>query len=88
DNTMQITGGQMSKITITLAKDAANRNCTVTPSTGSITPAQAAGDTSFTWVGDASSVTFTVAHDTDLGSDGPNTRGQIRFTSVEIFPAE
>ncbi len=88
DNTMQVSGGRMTKIVFTLASDAGYRYTEMTPSTGAISPAQAEGDTSFTWVGDASSVTFTVGHDATLGSDGADKRGQIRFTQLEITAAE
>lgn len=84
DNTMAISGSTMTSITFTLASDAAYRYTTVACSTGSITPAQAEGDTSFTWVGNASSVTFTVGHDATLGTDGADKRGQIRFTQIDI----
>lgn len=87
DNTMEVSGQRMTKITFTLSSDAGYRYTTVTPSTGSITPAQATGDTSFTWVGDASSVTFTVGHDATLGSES-DKRGQIRFTKLEIVTAK
>ncbi len=88
DNTIEISGGRMAKITFTLASDAGGRYTTMTPSTGEISPAQAAGDTSFTWVGDATSVTFTVGHDATLGTDGSGARGQVRFTSISIAQAK
>ena len=88
DNTMAVSGGRMTKIVFTLASDAAGRYTYMTPSTGTITPAQAAGDTSFTWVGDATEVTFTVGHDADLGTDGSSKRGQVRFTKLEITAAK
>ncbi|MBD5213291.1 MAG: hypothetical protein HDS75_00525 [Bacteroidales bacterium] len=84
DNTIEISGPTMTSITFTLASDAAFRYTTVDCSTGSISPTQAEGDTSFTWVGDASSVTFTVGHDATLGTDGADKRGQIRFTQLDI----
>lgn len=87
-NTMKINGGTMTKIVVTLAKDAGYRYTTVTPSTGEISPAQATGDTSFTWVGNASEVIFTVGDYATMGSDGASKAGQIRFTSVEITPAK
>ncbi len=86
-NTLSISGGTMTAITFTLAKDAGFRYTTVQCSTGSISPAQAEGDTSFTWVGNASEVTFTVDADATLGSDGPEKRGQIRFTQIGITAA-
>ncbi len=87
-NTLSISGGTMTAITFTLAKDAGFRYTTVQCSTGSISPAQAEGDTSFTWVGNASEVTFTVDADATLGSDGPEKRGQIRFTQIGITAAK
>ncbi len=88
DNTIQIKGGRMTSIVFKIASTNKARYTTVTPSTGSITPAQAEGDTSFTWVGDASSVTFTVGHDATLGSDGSGKRGQIHFTQIDITAAK
>lgn len=83
NNTAQITGGTMTKIVFTLASDAGFRYTTVTASTGTIAP-QAAGDTSFTWTGNASDVTFTVGAYATLGSDGESKPGQIRFTTITI----
>ena len=88
DNTMKVSGTRMSKIVFTLSSDAKLRYTTVACSTGEISPAQAEGDTSFTWIGDASEVTFTVGHDATLGTDGPSKRGQIRFTALDITSAK
>lgn len=87
NNTMKISGAAMSKIVITLAKDAGYRYTDLTPSTGKLEPAQAKDDKTITWVGNASEVTFTVGAIATLGSE--NTKpGQIRFTSIEIFPSK
>ena len=83
-NTLTVAGTGLKSIKFVLAKDAGFRYTTVQCSTGSISPAQAEGDTEFTWVGDASEVTFTVDADATLGSDGPEKRGQIRFTQIDI----
>lgn len=83
-NTMSVSGGKLTSIKFVLAKDAGFRYTTVTCSTGAISPAQKEGDTEFTWVGDATNVTFTVSANADLGSDGPEKRGQIRFTQLDI----
>lgn len=88
DNTMEVAGGRMAKIVFKLANTMKYRYTTVTPSTGTISPAQAEGDTEFTWVGDAESVTFTIGHDATLGSDGPEKRGQIHFTQLDIYQAK
>lgn len=85
DNTMAISGKKMNKIVFTLASDAKFRYTTLTPSTGKINPAQTADDTEITWEGSASEVTFTVGHDATLGSDGPEKRGQVRFTAIKIW---
>lgn len=85
DNTFKISGKKMNKIIVTLSSDAKNRYTTFTPSTGAITPAQAAGDTQIVWEGNASEVTFTVGHDAVLGTDGAGARGQIRFTQLTIY---
>lgn len=86
-NTISISGTRMTKIVFTLASDAGYRYTTVTPSTGSISPAQASGDTSFTWVGDATEVTFTVGDIATLGTESTKP-GQIRFTAIDITPAK
>ncbi len=87
NNTMSISGARMAKIVITLAKDAGYRYTDLNPSTGSISPAQAKGDTSITWIGDATEVTFTVGAQATLGTESGKP-GQIRFTTVEIYPAK
>ena len=87
DNTIEIKGQRMTSIKFTLSSDNGYRYTTVQPSTGTISPTQAEGDTSFTWVGDASSVTFTIGHDATLGSEGSSKRGQVRFTQIDITPA-
>ncbi len=52
DNTLTIKGAAMSKIVFTLnTATGSKRYTTFTPSTGSIVPAQASGDTSITWDG-------------------------------------
>lgn len=83
-NTISVAGSGLTSITFNLASDAHFRYTTVECSTGAITPAQAKGDTSFTWVGNASEVTFTVGEQATLGDDGESKKGQIRFTSLSI----
>ncbi len=87
NNTMTISGAAMGKIVITLAKDAGYRYTDLTPSTGKIEPAQATGDTSITWVGNASEVTFTVGAIATMGSESGKP-GQIRFKAVDIYPVK
>ncbi|MDE6612147.1 MAG: hypothetical protein K2K22_06255 [Muribaculaceae bacterium] len=83
-NTISIAGSGLKSITFNLSSDAHFRYTTVECSTGSISPAQAKGDTSFTWIGDASEVSFTVGEQATLGDDGDSKKGQIRFTSLNI----
>lgn len=84
NNTMAVSAKKLTKITIQLASDAAARYTTLTPSTGTIEPAQAVGDTEVTWVGEAETVTFTVGEKATLGTDGESKAGQLRFTSLLI----
>lgn len=83
-NTISISGSQLTSVKFNLASDAGFRYTTVACSTGAISPAQAEGDTEFTWVGNATEVTFTVGEQATLGSDGESKKGQIRFTSLNI----
>lgn len=86
DNTVTISGGAMAKIVFTLnTATGAKRYTTFTPSTGALNPAQASDDSSITWTGNATSVTFTVGHDATLGSDGASKRGQVHISSIEIY---
>lgn len=87
NNTMKISGAAMSKIVITLASDAGYRYTDFTPSTGKIEPAQATGDKTITWVGNATEVTFTVGAIATYGSESTKP-GQIRFTSTTIYPSK
>lgn len=89
DNQLTVScSGKIAKIVFEIASSNSYRYTTFAPSTGKLDPAQAEGDTSVTWVGDASSVTFTVGHDATLGSDGSGKRGQIHFSKILIYPAE
>lgn len=83
-NTMKISGGKMTKIVFSLASTGDKRYTDFTCSTGTISPAQAVGDTEFTWVGDATEVTFTVGELGVYGSE--NTKpGQIHLTKFVIY---
>ncbi len=88
DNELTISGGNISKIVFEIASTNSYRYTTFTPDTGALNPAQAVGDTSVTWEGNASSITFTVGHDADLGSDGSSKRGQIHISKIYIYPAK
>lgn len=89
DNQLTVSGsGKIAKIVFEIASTNKFRYTTFTPDNGTLNPAQASGDTSITWVGDSSSVTFTVGHDATLGSDGAAKRGQIHISKILIYPAK
>ena len=89
DNTIQISGSaKIAKIVFTISDSSKFRYTTLDPSVGKMDPAQAAGDTTATWVGDSDTVTFTVGHDATLGSDGSSKRGQVHFSKIEIYTAK
>ncbi len=50
-------------------------------------PTQVVGDTTATWIGDSTDVTFTVGEIATLGSES-TTPGQFRFTKIKLFRAE
>lgn len=88
--TVQVKGDKLTKIVFTLASDAYFRYTEFKPSVGTLNPAQTTAtkethDTSITWEGDATDVTFTVGDKSTLGTDGADTAGQIRFTSITIY---
>ncbi len=86
-NTMAFSGAKMAKIVFTVNTGSMKYRYTdIVPSTGTITPAQATGDTTVTWVGDASEVTFTVGDKGVYGSESDKP-GQFHFTKIEVYPA-
>lgn len=88
DNTVTVTGPAAAKIVFSInTSTGAARYTTFTPSTGSV-GTQKAGDSSVTWTGNATSVTFTVGHDATLGSDGASKRGQMHINGIKIYPAK
>lgn len=84
-NTLTIKGAKFTKIVVTLASDAGYRYTSFTPSVGKLNPAQQKEDTTITWEGDATEVTFTVGDKATMGSDGDSKAGQIRFSKIEII---
>lgn len=82
---LTVSGEKITKIVVTLASDAAARYTEFTPSVGALNPAQAEGDTELTWVGDATSVTFTVGEKATMGTDGATKAGQVRFSSITVY---
>jgi len=73
----------MTKIVFTISKKGLARLAPITATVGEIA-AQAAGDETVTWTGDAKAVTFTVGNDAEYGTDGPAKRGQLCFTQLDI----
>lgn len=85
---LTISGPEIAKIVFTI-NDATNakRYAEFTPSTGKFEPAQAVGDKTATWVGNASEVTFTVADLGTLGTEADRP-GQIHIRTIQIIPAK
>ncbi len=88
-NTLSISSSvKIAKIEFKINGSNRYRYTDAIPSTGEISPAQAQGDTSFTWVGDSSDVTFTVGSGATHGSDGEAKPGQLHIDSITIYPAK
>lgn len=83
--TLTVSGEKITKVVVALASDAGFRYTSFTPSVGALNPAQAAGDTEITWVGDAASVTFTVGEFATMGTNGATKAGQVRFSSITVY---
>ena len=85
EGSLTVSGEKITKIVVTLASSTSKRYTTFTPNVGELSPAQAAGDTKITWVGDAKSVEFTVGAKADFGTDGNSKAGQVHFTEITIY---
>ncbi|MDE7335726.1 MAG: hypothetical protein K2N10_05400, partial [Muribaculaceae bacterium] len=85
EGSLTVSGEKITKIVVTLASSTSKRYTTFTPNVGELSPAQAAGDTEITWVGDAKSVEFTVGAKADFGTDGNSKAGQVHFTEITIY---
>ena len=81
--TITISGGDLSKVVITLASDAKYRYCAVTANEGAVAT-QAQGDAEVTWTGNTTKLVLTVGDFATLGSDGASKAGQLRFTEITI----
>ncbi len=81
--TITISGGDLSKVVITLASDAKYRYCAVTANEGAVAT-QAAGDAEVTWTGNTTNLVLTVGDKAIYGDDGENAAGQLRFTEITI----
>lgn len=80
---LSTTGDNMTQIVFHISTQGKKRLAPITANTGTIS-AQASGDETVTWTGNASSVTFTVGNNADYGSDGSTKAGQLCFTSIVI----
>ncbi|MDE6207129.1 MAG: choice-of-anchor J domain-containing protein [Muribaculaceae bacterium] len=83
-NTLTITGPTATEIVFEMVETA--QYGPFTPSTGKLDPAQAVGDTSVTWKGNATEVTFTVGDTADFATNESNRTkpGQFRFKTITI----
>ena len=81
--TITISGGDLSKVVITLASDAKFRYCAVTANEGAVAT-QAPGDAEVTWTGNTTNLVLTVGDKAIYGDDGENAAGQLRFTEITI----
>ena len=72
----------MSQIVFNISAQGRKRLAPITASEGTIA-AQVSGDTTVTWTGSATSVTFTVGDQATYGSESSKA-GQLCFTSVDI----
>lgn len=83
--TIKAASGNMTKIVFNISAQGKKRLAPITASTGTIA-AQASGDETVTWTGNANEVTFTVGEKAVYGSDGAEKAGQFDFVSV-VFGA-
>lgn len=87
NNTLNIKGSTaIAKIVFTInTATGAKRYATFSPSTGNVGE-QASGDTSITWTGNSSDITFTVGA-TSIGTEAGKP-GQVHINKIEIYPAK
>lgn len=76
-------GEKITGIVFDLSAQGLKRLAPITASEGTVA-AQASGDKTVTWTGDATSVTFTVGDNANYGSDGSSKAGQLCFSTVTI----
>lgn len=86
NNTLNIKGAAIAKIVFTInTATGAKRYANFNPSTGKVDD-QASGDTSITWTGNSSDITFTVGA-TSIGTEAGKP-GQVHIQKIEIYPAK
>ena len=76
-------GEKITGVVFDLSAQGLKRLAPITASEGTVA-AQASGDKTVTWTGDATSVTFTVGDNANYGSDGSSKAGQLCFSTVTI----
>lgn len=85
NNTLNIKGAAIAKIVFTInTATGAKRYANFNPNTGKVDD-QASGDTSITWTGNSSDITFTVGA-TSIGTEAGKP-GQVHIQKIEIYPA-
>ncbi len=86
NNTLNIKGAAIAKIVFTInTATGAKRYANFNPNTGKVED-QASGDTSITWTGNSSDITFTVGA-TSIGTEAGKP-GQVHIQKIEIYPAK
>ena len=81
--TITSTSGNMTSIVFNLSTQGKKRLAPITADQG-VVAAQAKGDETVTWNGNASTVTFTVGEKANYGSDGDTKAGQLCFTDFVV----
>lgn len=81
--TISTTGAPMTSLVFNLSAQGERRLTAITASAGAVA-AQAVGDKTVSWTGNATSVTFTVGDKATFGSDGAAKAGQFAFLSIDI----
>ena len=81
--TISSTVGNMKSIVFNISAQGLKRLAPITADKGTIA-AQASGDKTVTWTGDATTVTLTVGDKADYGSEGSSKAGQLCFTDFVV----
>jgi hypothetical protein len=81
--TISTTGDAMTSLVFTLSTQGKTQLATITADAGTVAT-QASGDTTVSWSGEATSVTFTVGDTNDFGSSTSKTAGQFDIDKIDI----
>lgn len=85
--TIKSANGNLKKLVFNISTQGKKRLTSITADNGTIS-AQAVGDETVTWTGDAAEVTLTVGEKAVYGSDGDTKAGQFDFDNVVITVGE